>query len=89
MSVYVGDEGTEISLDCVVNVSTATVRKIKVTTPTGEDREWIAVADGATAIKYVLAAGDINQAGQWRLQAYIEMPGWKGRGKPCSMTVLE
>lgn len=86
MSSYVGDDGTEVSLDCGVNISTAIVRKIKVTKPDGVASELAADADGTTAIKGVM--GVLDQAGEWRLQAYIEMPGWKGRGKPCVMTVL-
>lgn len=87
-SVYVGDIGTEVSIDCDVNVSTATIRKILVTKPDGETVEWSSQADGTNAVKYVITDGDLDQSGEWRLQAYIEMPGWKGRGKPCVMTVL-
>lgn len=89
MSVYVGDVGTEVVLDCGINVSAATVRKILVTKPDGEKKEWSAVPDGTNGIKYVINDGDLDLPGEYRLQASIEMVGWKGRGKPCVLTVLE
>ena len=79
-TILVNDVGTEIIVDCGVNVSTATVRKIYVRSPTGAKKNWNASAEGTTAIKYALIEGDIDISGEWELQSYIEMPGWKGRG---------
>lgn len=86
--VFVGDVGTEISLDCGVDVSTATVRKILVYKYASRVRlAWDAVADGPYAIKYVTTAGDIDVEGSWELQSYIEMPGWKGFGAKARIDV--
>lgn len=85
--VYTGDVGTEIVLDCGVDVSTATVRKILVKKPGGAAAEWPAVADGTNRIKYVTVAGDLDTTGTWYLQAYVEMPGWQGRGGTASLVV--
>ena len=87
-TVFVGDEGTELILDCGVNISTATVRKIVAKRPGGSKAEWSAVASGTDAIKYVVQTGDLNVAGNWELQAYVEMPGWKGRGGWSTLKVL-
>lgn len=87
--IYVGDVGTEIILDCGVDISTATVRKIKVRKPDGTNAEWAAVSEGTKAIKYVVQAGDIAKAGVWRLQAYIEMPGWLGSGQTVDVRVYD
>jgi hypothetical protein len=31
-------------------------------------------------MKYIVKQGDWDEAGWWTLQAYVELPGWKGRG---------
>ena len=86
-TVFIGDTGTEIVLDCGIDVSTATVRNIIVRKHNGTKVTWGAVADGTTAIKYVTSAGDLDVPGTWKLQAYVEMPGWKGLGEVATLTV--
>ena len=88
-TVYVGDIGTEIILDCGTDISSATVRKINARKPDGTTLQWLADADGTTSIKYVTVDGDLSAAGLWLLQAYIEMPGWKGRGETARMPVAD
>lgn len=88
MKLYVGDIGTEIVLDCGVDVSSATVRKILVRKPNSDAAiEWAALAEGTNKIKYVVVDGDLDVAGIYYLQAYIEMPTWKGRGETANLTV--
>lgn len=36
----------------------------------------------------LVETGDLNVAGTWELQAYLEMPGWKGRGEWSPLKVL-
>ncbi len=86
-TVFVGDVGTEIVLNCGVDVSTATVRNIIARSPDGTKSTWSAVADGSKAIKHVLVDGDLDLPGSWKLQAYVEMPGWKGYGEVAVLTV--
>lgn len=87
-AIFVGDVGTEFILDCGVDISTATVRKIIVRKPvTGQRVEWNAVAEGTNSIKYVTVDGDISAAGIMTVQAYIEMPTWKGYGNKVNVTV--
>ena len=87
-AVFAGDIGTEFILDCGVDISTATVRKIIVRKPvTGERVEWTAIAEGTTAIKYTTILGDISTAGIMTVQAYIEMPTWKGYGSKVNVTI--
>lgn len=88
-AIFVGDVGTEFILDCGVDISTATVRKIIVRKPvTGQRVEWNAVAEGTNSIKYVTVDGDISAAGIMTVQAYIEMPTWKGYGNKVNVTVV-
>lgn len=85
--VYIGDEGTTFVLDCGQDISDATVRKIKVRKPDGTEVDWTATASGSNAIQYSTGSTDLNLAGKWKLQAYIEMPGWKGLGNTCVIDV--
>ena len=68
------------AVDILAALKTASVRKIYAVSPVGVKKTWTAAADTATTIKYTLLAGDIDVSGEWELQSYIEMPGWKGRG---------
>ena len=86
--VFVGDVGTVISLDCGTSVTTATVRKIVVKKPNGVRVQWTAAVDTETSIKYVVQAGDLDVAGDWQLQAYVEFPAWKGRGSVATLKVI-
>lgn len=86
-AVFVGDVGTQIVLDCGVDISTSTVRKIEAKKPSGVKVLWTATLDGTQRISYTLQAGDLDAAGGWVLQAYIEMPGWSGRGEMARLDV--
>lgn len=86
--VYVGSIGTVITLDCGEDVSAASVRKIKAKRPDGTTVDWTAVADGTNGIAYTTVADDLNQAGVWYLQAYVELSGgWKGPGDTVVLMV--
>jgi hypothetical protein len=87
-NLFVGDNGTEIVMECGVDVSSATVRQIKARKPDFTLATWSASAgDTATQIKYFTDADDLDQAGTWTLQAAIDMPGWSGLGETVALTV--
>jgi hypothetical protein len=78
---YVGDVGTSIVVDVGTNISRAKklilmVQKPKESTTT----QWNGTLQGTTKIKYVVKKGDWNKAGTYKLQVYVEMPGWSGYG---------
>lgn len=87
--VFVGDVGTEIVLECGVDISNATVMKIHARLPNDKTVVWTAAIDGTTRVKYLTQTGDISETGTWKLQAYVEMPGWKGFGAITKMTVSD
>ncbi len=86
-TVYTGDVGTEIILDCIEDITASTVRTIKVRKSNGLKTTWTATLEGTTQIKYVILAGDLDVVGDWTLQAYIEMTGWKGSGELVTLRV--
>lgn len=87
--IFVGDVGTELLLDCGVSIATATVLKVIARTPKGGKKEWTGTLNGTTTVRYVLQTGDIDVAGVWAVQAYVEMPGWKGRGEWAEIKVSQ
>lgn len=78
---YVGDVGVEIVLDVETDISAATVMKIKYKKPGGIQGFWTADKKDTTKIFYVCGPGDLDGAGTWKMQAYVESPGWKLHGK--------
>jgi len=90
---FVGDTGTRVKLDCGEDISTATVMRVKYEKPDGTDGYWTAALDLSDAdtetIYYDTLAADFDQSGRWRLQSYIEMPGWAGHGEIVYLRVYD
>ena len=77
---YVGDVGTEIIVDTCSDITSATKAALLVRKPDNTEHEWLGAVFEDTKIRYLVQVGDFDQAGRYRVQAYIEMPGWSGRG---------
>lgn len=45
------------------------------------------VDDGV--LTYTTTTGDLDQAGKWNAQIYLELPNWKGHTSKVSMTVYQ
>jgi hypothetical protein len=87
--VYVNDIGTEIILDTGVDISGAIVLKVEFRRPDGSVGSWVAAEDSVnTRLKYVTLAGDLKQAGVWKLQGYVELDNFKGRTATVDMEVF-
>lgn len=87
--VYVGDEKTEVLLDCEEDISSATSLQILAKKPSGAIVTWNATLEGISVLKYITQAGDLDQAGTWKLQAKVVMPSWSGRGETLEVRVHE
>lgn len=86
-NLFVGDVGIDIRLDCGIDISTATVRKIVARSPKGVKKTWSATLRGTTELSYITQDGDINESGVWKLQAYVEMPLMKCYGTVVTLPV--
>jgi len=63
--------------DAPIDVSTATVREIRLRGPVGPTLVRTAVAGALPSeIEYVTQAGDLSQAGDWRIQGFVSGPGF-------------
>ena len=91
---FVGEEGTIFYVDCGVDVSLASVAKVYLEKPDAstiveKTAEAITYNGSTNYIRFTIAAGDLDQVGEYKCQAYIEMGAWKGRGKTFIINVLD
>lgn len=61
------------------NLASATVKRILFTKPNGSKGYFPGTVSGTT-LTYQTTNSDIDQAGLWKFQAYIEVTGLKGFG---------
>lgn len=87
MAVFKGDVGTVITIDMQEDISNATVTEIEYKKPSGTCGTWTATIEGTDSIKYTTVSGDLDEAGDWELQPYIDLPGWEGRGTAVTLDV--
>ncbi len=86
---YKGDVGTEILLDTSSDLTDATNTKIRCKKPDGTTVEWAATIKETTKLSYITAAGDLDQAGMYRVQASLTLGSWSGLGETASFKILE
>jgi hypothetical protein len=79
---YVNEIGTDFIIDCGVDLTNTTVQQIWYRKPDNSTiGSWsgslynsyslLAKATGTYFVKYTLASGNLDTAGEWRFQAYI------------------
>ena len=88
--IHKDDVGTKIILDVGTDVSTATDLRIVYKKPNGVSGYWPAQLDpeDPTKIYYIVQEGDLDVVGVWIVQAYVEMPSWKGHGTEAKFNVV-
>jgi hypothetical protein len=88
---YVGDVGTLIYVSTLNDLTTATTTDLLVQKPRGAVVTWDADVDPTddTRILYEVKVGDFDQAGEYKLQAYVVFPTGQWRGNTAKFTVLE
>ena len=83
--VFEGDIGTKITLDVGIDVSGATVKKMKYVKPDGTSGEWTAgqiEIINTTKFRFTtVATTDLDVTGKWQVNTYAEVAGWKGHGE--------
>lgn len=73
VKIYKNNIGIEFRIGVGVDLTNATVTKYKVKKPSGLVVEWAATDYDATHLTYATVAGDLDEVGQYKLQAYIEI----------------
>ena len=87
--IYVGDVGTEIILDCGVDISSATVKNIQVKKPDGTLATWSADIYNTNYLKHTVVTGELDIKGNYSVQSYIESASWSGRGEVSKFRVYD
>lgn len=85
--IFINDIGTEILLDTSVNLTTASVTDIKYLKPNGSTGIWNASIQDDTKLKYIAIASDFDTVGEYRLQASVWLPSWRGHGNTAKLVV--
>ncbi len=88
---FVGQVGAQIRLDTKDDptyLAQATVKQIWYKRPdTGVTGAWTASLDGTVLVYTTLAITDLPVCGEYKLQTYLEAPGYKVTGDVVSMVV--
>ena len=90
-TIYQGDVGLEILVDCGRDLTGAASPTLRVRLPSGAARSWPAAVAGtgqdAAKLRYVTRPGDLAEAGVYKLQAALTLGDWSGLGRTASFTV--
>ncbi len=90
-TIYQGDVGLEILVDCGRDLTGAVSPTLRVRVPSGATRSWPATVAGsgqdAAKLRYVTRSGDLAEAGVYKLQAALTLGDWSGLGRTASFTV--
>jgi hypothetical protein len=86
--VFVGDVGTEIRLAAGQDLTEADLIHINYAKPSGQTGFWVGYADETDGC-YITQSDDLDEAGMWRLQLYVELSDWKGHGDIEELQVYE
>jgi hypothetical protein len=78
--VFEGQSLLQIKLDTGISLTGTTVKKILFKKPNGEHGEWVVNTTEGTKLVYDVSDTDIEIAGNWQLQSYVEIAGKKGYG---------
>lgn len=88
--IFVGDIGTKLKFDIGVDISNVISAKIYYRKPDGTTGSWTVSLEAPTYVYYITQNGDIDTAGTWKFQVYVELAsGWKGRGETVTIEVYE
>lgn len=89
MSVVEKDIGVPFKLNTGVDISTATVANVDYRKPSGATGSWTGATADTNYVTYTTIADDLDEEGQWELQAYVVTPEWTLRGTIAKVRVIE
>lgn len=87
MNMQVGDIGTQIIFDTGEDLTSATVHTLRYQKPNGEKGDWPGTIAGESLTFTTTATSDLDVAGEWLIQAYLEIGTWKGHSEMSKFTV--
>jgi hypothetical protein len=92
--IYKGNIGTVVTveIDTTEDISSAETLQLLVTKPGGSEVAWdgeYSTSDGKKYISYTTIEGDLDEAGDYYVQPYIDIVTWSGRGNTFKIKVWE
>jgi hypothetical protein len=88
MSIYKNQSLLTLSLDTSADLTNTSDHRILYKKPDGTKGHFTA-STSTTKIEYQTANGDLDQSGEWELQAYYVLSGKKAYGKIVKLKVEE
>lgn len=87
--VQKGGIGTKIIVETEDPLTGLSVQTIAYRKPNGDAGSWTAVQEGAESISYTTTSNDdLDEVGDWCLQANVTVTSWSGPGTKTTLTVL-
>jgi hypothetical protein len=86
--IHVNDIGTVIRIEPNdnTNISQASVARVYYKKPDKTSGFWDAgISDNG--VEYTTVSGDIDQAGRWQFQAYVQLGSWAGTSSIITETI--
>jgi hypothetical protein len=80
--------GTKIIVDTEDDLIGLTNPFISYLKPSGASGTWEAIDMGDGKIYYISVAGDLDEVGEWCLQANVKVTDWEGAGTKGTLTIL-
>lgn len=87
--IYVDAVGIKFRVDAGQDIGAATSTELHVQKPDGTLVAWTAAIESTDHLTYTVIAGDLDQAGIYRLHAAFVLGGWDSEGEVCEFTVYE
>ncbi len=85
---YVGDTPL-IKINCLYDISEASTFEIKYKKPDGSDGKWTGNLSGTDYIEYQTSSTDLDVAGTWILQAFVDWGSVEKYGNAVTFKVHE
>lgn len=90
MSVTEKDLGVQFQLNTGIDITAATTANILYEKPSGDTGSFTGATSSTSYVVYTTtAAGDLDEVGTWKLQAYVVTPTWTLRGIVAKVKVIE
>ena len=87
--IYKGQSLLTILLDTEYTLTGATSVGIYYSKPDGTTGSWTGTIDSVTKVRYEVLAGNIDQTGDWKFQAWVIIGGRLGKGEVIKHKILE
>ena len=88
MAIFKNQGLLTITLECGIDVSSASSALVLYKKPSGTTGSWTGTATGTTVV-YDVEDGDLNEAGTWKVQPKVTIGGEDGYGDIKPLVVSE